>query len=59
MFTLLFRSLHEVEALATGLNASRGRPADAGGGDGGGGTVGTGAGTPAGRGLSSGGCHCD
>lgn len=31
MFTLLFRSLHEVEALATGLNASRGRPADAGG----------------------------
>lgn len=30
MFTLLFRSLHEVEALATGLNASRGRPADAG-----------------------------
>lgn len=34
MFTLLFRFLHEVEALATGLNASRGRPADAeGGGD--------------------------
>lgn len=55
MFTLLFRSLHEVEALATGLNASRGHPADAGVG----GTVGTGAGTPAGRGLSSGGCHCD
>lgn len=58
MFTLLFRSLHKVEALATGLNASRGHPADAEGG-GRGETVGTGAGTPAGRGLSSGGCHCD
>lgn len=44
MFTLLFRSLYKVAALATGLNTSRGRPADAGG------TVGTAAGTSAGEG---------